>query len=96
MKDFVLPLAFTVLIVVGVGGMIRAVFAVYLHRKRIRDYYAAVDHDLRLVVDLLEVEAGINQAHVVYTPEQCVELANRLRWILVREREKENRQNEKR
>ena len=43
MKDFVLPLAFTVLIVVGVGGMIRAVFAVYLHRKRIRDYYAAVD-----------------------------------------------------
>lgn len=27
-------------------------------------------------------------------PEQCVELANRLRWILVREREK--RQNEKR
>jgi hypothetical protein len=25
MKDFVLPLAFTVLIVVGVGGMIRAV-----------------------------------------------------------------------
>ena len=53
-------------------------------------------NDLRLVVDLLEVEAGINQAHVVYTPEQCVELANRLRWILVREREKENRQNEKR
>ena len=44
----------------------------------------------------LEVEAGINQAHVVYTPEQCVQLANRLRWILVREREKENRQNEKR
>ena len=53
-------------------------------------------NDLRLVVDLLEVEAGINQAHVVHTPEQCVELANRLRWILVREREKENRQNEKR
>ena len=53
-------------------------------------------NDLRLVVDLLEVEAGINQAHVVDTPEQCVELANRLRWILVREREKENRQNEKR
>lgn len=41
MKDFVLPLAFTVLIVVGVVGMIRAAFTVYRHRKRIRDYYTA-------------------------------------------------------
>lgn len=43
MKDFVLLLAFTVLIVGSVVGMIRAAFAVYRHRKGIHDYYAAID-----------------------------------------------------
>lgn len=49
--------------------------------------------DLELLVNTLEVEAGINQATVVYTDAQYVALANKLRWILVRERTKDEIRN---
>lgn len=45
-------------------------------------------HELELLVNTLEVEAGINQAAVVYTDMQYTALANKLRWTLVRERER--------
>ena len=48
-------------------------------------------HELELLVNTLEVEAGINQAAVVYTDMQYTALANKLRWTLVRERERTKR-----
>lgn len=47
--------------------------------------------ELELLVNTLEVEAGINQAAVVYTDMQYKALANKLRWTLVRERERTKR-----
>ena len=48
-------------------------------------------HDLELLVNMLEVNAGNAGAVVVYTHEQCQVLANKLRWVLVRERERTKR-----
>lgn len=46
---------------------------------------------LELLVNTLEVNAGNAGAVVVYTHEQCQVLANKLRWVLFRERNKEKR-----
>lgn len=48
-------------------------------------------HELELLVNTLEVNAGNAGAVVVYTHEQCQVLANKLRWVLFRERNKEKR-----
>lgn len=45
--------------------------------------------DLELLVNTLEVNAGNAGAVVVYTQEQCQVLANKLRWALFKERNKE-------